>query len=60
MDNLPEGKKAIGSKIILKEKLDKEERHSKFKAHIVVQGFLQIPGIDYGETFLSVTKFTLL
>ena len=51
VDDLSEGKKMIGSKIILKEKLDEERKHLKFKACIVVQGFSQIPGVDYGETF---------
>ena len=32
---LPKGKKAIWSKVILKEKLDENRKHSKFKAHIV-------------------------
>ena len=59
-EDLPEGKKAIGSKIVLKEKLNKEGRHSKFKACIVAQGFSQIPGVDYGKTFLSVAKCSLI
>ena len=60
IDNLPEGKRAIGSKVVLKEKLDENGNHSKFKARIVAQGFSQIPGIDYDETFSSVAKFNTL
>jgi hypothetical protein len=58
--DLPEGKKAVGSKVVLKEKLDEFGNHAKFKARIVTQGFSQIPGIDFTETFSSVAKFTSL
>jgi hypothetical protein len=58
--DLPEGKKAVGSKVVLKEKLDEFGNHAKFKARIVAQGFSQIPGIDFTETFSSVAKFTSL
>lgn len=50
----------MGSKIILKEKSDENEKHAKYKAHIIAQGFFQVPGIDYNEKFLSVAKFTTL
>lgn len=58
--DLPPGKKAVGSKIILREKLDSYGKHVKFKARIMAQGFSQIPGLDYNETFSSVAKFTTL
>lgn len=35
VDNLPLGKKAVGSKVMLKEKLDKNNKHVKYKAYIV-------------------------
>ena len=35
VDVLPEGKKAVGSKVVLKYKLHEQGNHSKFKAHIV-------------------------
>lgn len=60
VDNLPPGKRAIGSKVVLKEKLDEYGCHTKFKARIVAKGFSQIPGIDSTDTFLSVAKFTSL
>ena len=60
VDILLEEKKAIGSKVVLKEKLDEQGNCLKFKACIVEQGFSQIPGINYNEMFLSVAKFTTL
>lgn len=60
VDNLPLSKKAMGSKVVLKEKLDKNRNHAKFKAHIVAQGYSQVSGIYYDETFLLVAKFTTL
>ena len=57
---LPNNKKAIGSCIVFKGKLDSHGNHLKFKAQIVAQSFLQIPGLDFTKTFLSVAKFTIL
>lgn len=60
VDHLPPGKKAVGSKVVLKEKLDENGKHAKYKARIVAQGFSQVPGIDYSKTFSSVAKFMTL
>jgi len=45
---------------VFKEKLDSYGKHVKFKAQIVTQGFLQVPGLDFTETFSSVVRFTTL
>ena len=45
---------------MFKEKLDGYRKHIKFKAQIVAQGFLQVPGLDFTKTFLSVARFTTL
>ena len=45
---------------MFKEKLDSYGKHVKFKARIVAQGFLQVPGLDFTETFSSVARFTIL
>jgi transposase InsO family protein len=60
VDSVPEGKKAVGSKVVLRRKLDEHGNPVKYKARIVAQGFSQVPGIDYHETFSSVAKFTTL
>jgi len=45
---------------VFKEKLDGYGKHVKFKSRIVAQGFLQVPDLDFTETFSSVAKFTTL
>ena len=60
MNTIPKEKKAVGSQIVFKEKLDGHGRRIKFKARIVTKGFSQIPGKDFTETFSSVAKFTTL
>jgi len=60
VDELPKEKKAIGSQIIFKEKLDRHGNWVKFKARIVAKGFLQVPGEDFTETFSLVVKFNTL
>jgi len=49
IEHLPNDKKAIGSHIVFKEKLDGYRKHVKFKARIVAQGFLQVPGLGHQE-----------
>jgi len=60
VDELPKGKKAVGSQIVFKEKLDEHGNQVKFKACIVAKGFSQVPGEDFTETFSSVVKFNTL
>jgi len=60
IEHLPNDKKAIGSRIVFKEKLDGYGKHVKFKARIVAQGFSQVPGLDFTETFSSVARFITL
>lgn len=49
--NIPKGEKAIGSRYVFKQKAD-----NTFKARLVVQGFSQRPGIDYGQSFAPVCR----
>ena len=58
--NLPDGQKAVCSKIVLKEKHDGDGNIIKLKAQIVAKGFDQVPGQDYELTFASIAKFTTL
>jgi len=60
VDELPKEKKAVGSQIVFKEKLDGHGNWVKFKACIVAKGFLQVPSEDFTETFSSVAKFNIL
>ena len=60
MNEFPASKKAVGSHIVFKEKLNEHSNYIKFKAHIVAKDFSQIPSKDFSETFSSVTKFTII
>jgi len=60
VDELPNGRKAIGNCIVFHEKRDGYGNLVKFKAHIVAKGFSQIPREDFTDTFSFVTKFSTL
>jgi hypothetical protein len=53
---LPEGRKALGGRWVYKIKRDKYNNILKYKARWVVQGFNQVEGIDYLETFSTVCR----
>lgn len=53
---LPDGKYAIGTKWILKNKRDARGIVVKNKARLVAQGFRQEEGIDYDEVFAPVAR----
>ena len=42
-------------KWVFKTKLDEDRQIEQYKTKLVAQGFLQIPGIDFDETFVPVT-----
>jgi hypothetical protein len=50
---LPEGRKDVDCKWIYK--ADADGKVVKYKSRLVAQGFSQIPGIDYEQTFTSRT-----
>ena len=52
---LPEGHKAIGCHWVLEFKED-NKGGSVFKAHLVAQGFSQVPCVNYSATFAPVIK----
>ena len=54
------GKNIVGSKWVFCIKWGPDGTIQKYKVHIIAQGFTQIEGIDYDETFAPITKFASL
>lgn len=54
---LPTGKKTIGLKWVFKTKFGINGEIIKYKARLVVKGYLQQHGIDFEETFSPVARF---
>jgi hypothetical protein len=52
---LPSSHRAIGCQWVL-EFCEDQKGGSIYKAHLVVQGFSQVPGIDFRKTFAPVAK----
>ena len=49
ISSVPKREKSIGSRFVFKQKAD-----GRFKAKLVVQGHVQVPGIDYGRNYAPV------
>ena len=56
VSSLPPGKIPIACRWVLKVKYQSTGAVDKFKARIVAKGFMQIDGVDYGETFAPTAK----
>ena len=54
--DLPEEKKAVGSKWVFTLKYKSNGSLERYKARLVAQGFTQNQGLDYEETFAPVAK----
>lgn len=50
VDQLPQGKKAVGSRWVLNYKADKDGNIVKTEARLVAQGFMKVPGVDFFKT----------
>ena len=56
--DLPAGQSTVGCKWVFKRKLGKDGTVIRHKARLVAQGFTQVPGRDFEETYAPVAKYT--
>jgi hypothetical protein len=50
----------VNSRWLYKIKHVVDGRIEKYKDHFVAQGFSQVEGVDYDETFVLVARYTLI
>ena len=58
--DLPPRSKPIGCKWIFKKKMKVDGTIDKFKARLVVKGFIQKEGIDYFDTYAHVARISTI
>ena len=56
MEEPPPGANVIGSRWVFKAKKDAAGNIAQYKARLVAQGFSQIRGVDYDDTYAPVAK----
>ncbi|GKB24442.1 retrovirus-related pol polyprotein from transposon TNT 1-94 [Tanacetum coccineum] len=56
--DLPPGCKPLGYKWIFKKKVKVDGTIDKYKARLVIKGYRQCEGLDYFDTYSSVTRIT--
>ncbi|KAL5478633.1 hypothetical protein ACEPAI_2819 [Sanghuangporus weigelae] len=59
-DHVPKGTNIVGSKWVFKVKKDAAGKSIRYKARLVAQGFSQVPGVDFFETYAPVAKLSTI
>lgn len=60
LTKLPKDRKVIGSKWVFKIKYNADGTLDRYKARLVAQGFSQVEGVDFHETFAPVVRYATI